>query len=323
MRILGRALAWLGWAALTVAAVLGVALAALAVLATAPMTRPFVASRAVRFLDEAIAGSLVLKGVTVLPGGGIELRGLEVYDPHGHLVLSVGRARFFVDITGLRGRAVGVAIELESPSVLLEEEEGGGVSIVRAFEPARRPAEAAPGKGRGGGGGSAWTIHVTHVTIRNGDFWWVDHRGGTRLEASGLDLDGRGLVGPGLSRADLRLRGALEVPVSGPLALELAGGITGSALRIPVLRAQVAGTELSAVADGDLSRIRGRVAVNRLGIARDVARAFAPRTPPGDDLDGSAYAESDGAVATLAVHAEPAGEAARGRADAAVAARVS
>lgn len=311
-----RVLAGLGWLVLAVAAAAGLALASLALLAALPATRTFVASRVVRIFDEAIDGSLALEGVAVLPGGGIELRGLEVYDPDGHLVLQVGRARFFVDVTGLRTRTVGVSIELESPSVLLEEEPGGGVSIARAFEPTRRGRLEAPG-------GSTWTLHVTRLTVRGGELWWVDARGGTRLDASGLDLDGRGLVGPGRTRVDLGLRGSLETPVSGPIELEVVGGITGNAVRIPVLRAKVAGTALSAVAEGDLARRSGRVAVTRLGLERDVARAFAPGAPAGDDLAVSAYAESDGSVATLAVRASPAGEGARGRADAALAGRLS
>jgi len=319
VRALVRALAGIGWAVLAAAAAAGVALASLAFLAATPATRPFVASRVVRYLDEAIAGRLVLEGVAVLPRGGIELRGLEVYDPHDHLVLYAGRARLFVDVTGLGRRTVGVSIELESPSVLLEEEPGGGLSIARAFEPTGGARPEAPSAARG----PAWTVHVSRLTVRKGDFWWVDARGATRLEASGLDLDGRGLVGPGRTRVDLRLRGSLDAPVAGPIALDVVGGLTGSALRVPVLRAALSGTALSAVVEGDLARRSGRVAVTRLGVARDVARAFVPRAPAGDDLAASAYAESDGSVATLAVRAEPAGEGARGRADAAVAARLS
>ena len=56
-----RALAWVGWGALGAVAAVGLALAALAAVASLPFTRPFVASRIVRFLDEAIAGSVALK----------------------------------------------------------------------------------------------------------------------------------------------------------------------------------------------------------------------------------------------------------------------
>jgi translocation and assembly module TamB len=320
VRALRRALAWLGWTALTLAAAVGLALSAIAFLAAAPMTRPLVASRVVALLDEGIAGSLVLEGVEVLARGGMELRGLEVYDPHGHLVLSAGRARVFTDITGLRRRVVGLSVEIESPSVLLEEEPGGGVSIARAFAPARPAPAVATGEARDGG--SRWTVHVARLTVRRGDLWWVDARAATRLEASEIDLDARGLVGPGRTRADLRLRGSLTVPAAGKLAVDLVGGITGSAVRIPVLRAELGGTVLSAVAEGDLARLTGRAAVTRLGFARETARSLAPRAPGGDDLAATAYAESDGEVMTAAVRAEPAGKDTRGRADAALAARL-
>lgn len=322
MRALGRGLSWLGWGALALAAAAGVALSGLALLAALPATRPFIASRVVALLDEAIAGSLVLEGVEVLARGGIELRGLEVYDPQGHLVLSVGRARVFTDITGLRTRALGVSLELESPSVLLEEEAAGGVSLARAFAPSgRSAAPGAPDAGRARGGGG-WTVHVSRLTVRRGDVWWVDGRGETRLEASALELDARGLVGPRRVRADLRLRGALAVPVEGPIALDVVGGLTGDAVRIPVLRAQVGGTTLSAVAEGDLARRSGRLAISRLGLARETARAFVPRAPEGDDLAASAYAETDGRALTVALRTEPAAGARGGRADAALAARL-
>ncbi len=320
MRGLGRGVAWLGWAALALAAAAGLALSAIALLAAAPMTRPFIASRVVAFLDDAIAGSLVLEGVEVLARGGIELRGVEVYDPDGHLVLSAGRARVFADLTGLRARAVGVSVELESPSVLLEEERGGGLSIARAFAPTRRGAAEAPGPGREDGPG--WTVHVSRLTVRRGDVWWVDARGGTRLEASNLDVDARGLVGPGRTRVDLRLRGALAAPIAAPIALDVVGGTTGGGVRIPVLRAELGGTALSAVAEGDLARRTGRIAVTRLAVARDVARALAPAAPEGEDLAATAYLESDGTVLTAAARAEPVHGEARGHADAAVAARL-
>lgn len=318
-----RALVWVGWAALGFVAAVGLALSALALLAALPATRPVIASRVVKILDDAIAGSLVLEGVEVLARGGIELRGLEVYDPDGHLVLSAGRARVFTDITGLRTRSVGVSLELEAPSVLLEEEAGGGVSLARAFATSR-PGAPSRARGEEPGGGTRWTVHVSRLTVRHGDVWWVDAAGETRLEASALDLDARGLVGPRRARVDLRLAGELAVPVSGPISLELAGGVTGDAVRVPVLRAEVAGTSLAAVAQGDLARRTGRIAVGRLGIARETARAFVPRAPEGEDLAAAGYAESDGRVFTAAVRAEPAeaGGTAAGRADAAVAARL-
>src|SRR5512144_1926745 len=118
MAPLARALAWAGWAILGALALAGLALSGVALLAAAPFTRPYVASAAVRVVDEAIAGGIVLEGVALLPSGEIELRGLEVHDPDGHLVLSVGKARVSVDVTELRSRTVGLAVTLDAPSVL-------------------------------------------------------------------------------------------------------------------------------------------------------------------------------------------------------------
>ncbi len=326
MRAAWRFLVAAGWAALAAAAVLGVGLSAGAFLAAAPFTRPLVASRLVRILDEAIAGRLELKGVEVLSRGGIQLRGLEVYDPDGHLVLSVGRAQVFVDLTGVRDRAIGITVELEAPSVLLEEEPEGGVSIARAFAPERKGRTERPSAGEGAG--SPWTVHVSRLTVRRGDVWWVDAAGETRLEASDVDVDARGLWGHRRARVDLRVRGQLADPVSAPFALDLVGGLTGGAARIPVLRAELGRTAISALGEGDLARRAGRVAVTRLGIARDVARALAPRAPDGADLAASVYAESDGSVLTAALQAAPSGardpaSGAPGSMHAALAARVA
>jgi translocation and assembly module TamB len=280
-----------------------------------------VAGRVVALLDEVIAGRVRLAGIEVLPRGGIELRGLEVLDPEDHLVLSVGRARVFADLTGLRARTIGVAVELEAPSVLLEEEAGGGVSIARAFAGSRPPVED-PRAGAPGGG-TAWTIRVSRLAVRRGDVWWVNAAGATRLEARDLDLDARGVGGPGGAELELRLRGALAAPVAAPVTLELAGRIADGAVRVPVLRVEVGGTSLAAVGAGDLARRSGRLAVLRLGVERDHARALAPSAPGGDDVAGAGYAESDGRTVSAAVRVEPAGDGTGGRADAAVAARLA
>ena len=147
MRVAARTLAGLGWALLGLFAAAGLALSAAALLAIAPFARPAIASAVVGVLDDAIAGRLELSAIGVLPGGGLELRGLEVYDPDGHLVLQVGRARVYVDLTALRRRTVGLTVELDAPSVLLEEEADGGTSLARALAPTRTRAAspASPG----------------------------------------------------------------------------------------------------------------------------------------------------------------------------------
>ncbi len=319
-RLPSRVLAATGWAALGIAAAIGVGLAAVTFLATASFSRSFIAARVVKVLDDAIAGHVALKSVAVMQHGGVELEGLEISDPEGHLVLSVGRARVALDVTGLLRRAVGISLELDAPSVMLEEERGGGVSITRAFAPANpSPPKQTPV----GEGGSGWTIFVSKVAIRGGDVWWVDAGHDTRLEASGLDLDARGLWGPRGARAELRLRGDLVAPVSTPISLELAGALDGTAVRLPVLRAQLGRTAIALAGEGDVARRAGRVVLLRVEIARDLARAVASGVPPGADLDAIGYAESDGTMLTAAVRAEPRGERADGRADAAIALRLA
>ncbi len=326
LRGAARALAWFGWVLLGAVALLGVALSAVTLLAAVPFARTAIASAVVRVVDDALAGSVKLERIEVLAAGGIELRGLEVFDPDGHLVLAVGRARVSVDVTALRARTVGLEVELEAPSILLEEEADGGTSLARAFAPARRSPEAGPargGAGGGAGGGSGWTVHLSRVEVHGGEVWWVDAQGLTRLDAAGLDLSARGTIGPRSSRAEVRLRGEVREPIASPLALDLVASRLGDAIRVPLLRLEAGGTALSAVGEGDLGRRRGRLAVTRLGIAREQARALLPSAPEGDDLRAAGYAESDGMTLTAALRVEPVEEgAAGGRGDAAFAARL-
>ena len=318
-----NALAWLGWALLGLAAAAGVGLSAVALLAIAPFARPAIASAVVGVLDDAIAGRLELSAIEVLPGGGLELRGLAVFDPDGHLVLDVGRARVYADVTALRRRTIGLSVELDAPSVLLEEEADGGTSLGRALAPARpspRPAEPASRRPAGGGG---WTIDLSRLELRGGELWWVDAAGATRVEAGPVDLTARGTTGPLRSRVEVRLRGELREPIASPVALDVVAALAGDALRVPVLRLEAGGTALEAVAEGDLATRRGRAALTRLGVSREQARALVPAAPAGADLNAAGYAESDGATLTAALRVEPAEPGgAGGRGDAAIAARL-
>ncbi len=327
-----RAAVWLGWVLLGAAALLGLALSAVALLAAVPVARTAIASAVVRVVDDAVAGSVKLERIEVLARGGIELRGLEVFDPDGHLVLAVERARLSADVTALRARTIGIEVELEAPSVLLEEEADGGTSLARAFAPARPSPEPGAGRGGGGapgagrpgaGGSSGWTVQLSRLEIRGGEVWWVDALGSTRLEAAGLDVTARGMLGPRQARAELRLRGEMREPVASPVALDLVASRAGDGIRVPLLRLEAGGTALSALGEGDLARRRGRLAVTRLGIAREQARVLLPAAPEGDDLLASGYAESDGATLTAALRVEPGEErAVGGRGDAAVAVRL-
>ncbi len=318
MRSLRAAIGRIALALVALAAIAGVAISAASLLAATGAGRRAVASWLVRIVDDAVAGSLELDGIGVLPSGAVELRGLRVFDPDGHLVLAVDRALALADVTAARSRTLGISLELDSPTVLLEEERDGGVSLARAFA----PSHPSPEQGRSGGGPS-WTLHLSRLAIRGGEIWWVDEGGRTRLEARDLDVDARASLGADRARAEVRLRGALEEPLEAPVSLDLVAGRTGDAVRLPLLRAAVGGTAVSAVGLADLATRTGRIAVTRLALDRAEARTLAPAAPEGADLGATAYGESDGEVLTAAVRVAPAlKDAAGGRADAAVATRV-
>lgn len=325
-RAAASALSWLGWALLGLAALAGVALSSAALLATAPFARPRIAAAVVDVLDRAIAGRLELEGIGVLPTGAVELRGLHVYDPDEHLVLAVGRALATVDLTALRSRTVAVTLDLEAPSILLEEEEGGGTSLARAFAPSRPERQATPlpaSRPREGSPLGGWTVHLSRLEIRRGDIWWVDAAALTRLEATGVDFVARGSAGPARADAEATLRAQVREPFEAPVALDVAAVLAGQRLRVPVLRASAGATSLEAVAEGDLDLRRGRMAVIRLGVSREQARELVPQVPAGADVAATGYAESDGSTLTAALRVEADGADGRGgRGDAAVAARL-
>jgi translocation and assembly module TamB len=317
VRELASAARLVGFGLLALAALVGTLLSAAVLFAFSPLGRSTVASAVVRIVDDALAGTLELEGIAVLPDGRVEIRGLRVFDPDGHLVLAVDRARVRADVTRLGSRVIGLGVELDGPSVLLEEEQGG-VSLARAFASAR-PGTDEPEVD----GGPGFTLRLSSLVLRNGEVWWVAADGATRLEARGLDLDARGAYGPRQADVTARLTGVLDLPMPAPVALDLVLDRSGDRLRLPVLRLTVGDTVVAMTGEGDLARRTARVAVSRLGVSRDQARVLLPATGPGSDLTARLYAESDGTVATAAALVMPivAGET-NGRADAAAALRL-
>ena len=142
MRPLPTALRRTGWLLLAAAASAGVIASAGVLLALTPAGRPVVAGWAVRAIDRAIAGSVELDGLAVLAAGGVEARGLRITSPGGTEALRVERARIFLDVTRLRSRELGLAVELEGPAVDLSREPDGALALARAFS----PAHPAPGE---------------------------------------------------------------------------------------------------------------------------------------------------------------------------------
>jgi translocation and assembly module TamB len=323
MRVVGAALRGLAWALLGLGALAGVAVSIAQLLAASDVTRPLVARILVRQVDAALPGHLELGGLSVLPNGGVELRELKVFDPDGELVLAVDRVRVFADLRRLRSRVVGVDAEIDGPSVLLREEPGGGLSLVRAFAPAGGPKPAVePARREGAARGPPWTIRVGSLTIHRADVWWVDAAGDTRLETDGLEVSARAVIAPDRDRLQLSLRGAARLPIAAPLELDVRGARDGDHVRVPVLRAKVGGTAAEALGEWDLGKRAGRVALVHAEVERDRVRALLPGAPPGGDLALAAYAESDGTTASAALHLDPAPGALGGRGDAALAARL-
>jgi len=324
-RATARLLRALGWAALVLCAAIGVVLAAAAAYSASSVGRPVVASLVVRQVDEALAGRFTLEGISMLPQGGVELRGLSVFDPDDHLVLQVSAARLFPDLSRLRSREVGLAVELDRPSVLLETEPGGAVSLARAFAPAH-PAPSSPAAEAFR---PSWTIRLTRLTLRGGDLWWQDERGTTRAEATGVDLDAEGSFGPAGGSLELTAHGALVSPAEGDATLQLAARLEGDRLGVPVLVASLGATRVEGLGEADLARRTFRAALTRLGLARETTATLAPQGRTAQvalagDVAGTAYAESDGARATAALTVRPVrdGDAAAGPGSAAVAWRL-
>ena len=317
MGALRKALAVAGLSLVTALALAGVGLSALVAWARTPAGRTQVASAAVGLVDRALAGRFHLGGLTVLSGGGVEIRDLEVFDPDDVLVLSVTRARVEADVTRLRGGTVALTVELDGPYVMLDEEADGGLSLLRAFAPARTAPGPSPGK-------PAWepslTIRVNRLTVRGGAAWWRDRRGETVLEARDVSIDARGGLGPREADLDLRLAATVDAPVQAPLSVEARASRRGAAVLLPALRASIGATTLSAVGEGDLDIRTGRLAVTRLALGREQACALLARAGGGDDLAAAAFAASDGSLATAALSFSPAS--ARGAAEIAVAARI-
>jgi translocation and assembly module TamB len=314
-----RALAALAAALLGIAAAAGLAATAAFLFLASPQGRSLLAARVVAAIDGAIAGSIRVESVS-FGRGGVELGGVRVLDPDGEVVIAAARAHAAADLTRLRGRRVGVELELDGPEVVLATGEDGRLGIARAFAPARpagdREREASP---RGEGPPSPWSVDVTRLAIRDGAVRWLDAAGEPRLDLAGLDLDAAGGHGPGGTRLALRGTAAMRAPVEAPVDLDGAASLRDGELRVSGLRARVGATAVDLVGEWDFAARRGRAALTSFEASREALRALVPRAPPGSDVAGAAYAEADGEVATVAAELRPRDG---GRADAAAAVRL-
>jgi translocation and assembly module TamB len=301
---LARIAQGIGWAVLGALAAAGLALAALTAYAGLSPSGSVVSSLVTREVGALLAGRLTIQGLALLSRGGIEVRGLELRDPDGHVVLAAPRARVFADVTGLARGWLGLVVEVDSPSVLLATEADGGLSIARAFASPRPAREGAAAPSARGGKGLA--VEVRRLTARDGTFRWLQRDGSTALAAAGLDLDASGSWRGEGGRLEVQVRGAAEAPVGGPLSISGAASLRGDRLEVPVLDVALGGTSLQALGEVDLGRGAFRAAARRLGLAaEDARRLVPPRAAPGGDVAGAAYVESDGTILGAALELAP------------------
>ena len=171
MRRLGRLLRAAGLALLGVTAAFGVTLAAAGLLASTGPGSRWVAGRLAGALEGVVAGRFTLGGVTVEPGGDVELRELELVDPDGHRVIRVARARARLELSALARRLVGVELELDQPEVILEPGAQGRLTIADAFAPAG-PTAGTRAETAAGDPWLGWTFRVTRLQLRGGAVAW-------------------------------------------------------------------------------------------------------------------------------------------------------
>ncbi|HTT72401.1 MAG TPA: translocation/assembly module TamB, partial [Anaeromyxobacteraceae bacterium] len=280
-------------------------------LVSTDLGRGLLVPRLVGLANRELAGRIELKGFHLLTEGGVELVGLRVIDPEGEVVLALDRARIYADLKRIRSRSVGLRLALEGPDVLLQPDLEGRLSLVRALSPRHPSPPSRPHP-------FAWTVRVSELSFTGGHVHYRAQHPAEELEATALDLKGRGAYGPRGGRVELTLRGRLMKPQEAPLALDLAGSLLGSRVRVRLLRAAVGDTAVDLLGDGDLAARRGRVALLALAVDARQVQALVPGSPLGGDLAGTVYAESDGKRATLALDLAPRGQGGRARGAAAL-----
>ncbi len=314
MERLGRLLRAAGLTLLGLTAALGVSLAAAGLLASSGPGSRRVAGWLAGALEGLVAGRITAGGVTIHPGGDVELRDLELADPSGRPVIRVARAHARFHLEGLARRTVGIELELDRPEVILEPGQDGVLTIAAALAAAGAPDAAPPGAASGGGW-RGWTIRVARLRLHEASVTWRGSGERTWLEARGVELVGAGLLGARGISAGLEVAGKLEVPLEGTLSIELVARIEGSRLTVPRLQLGAASSRLEAFGEWDWSQETFRAAAARLALAEKDLAAVAGRRVAGGDLEGRIYAESDGQRLTAAVELDgPGGSRGGGRA---------
>lgn len=298
-RAAATALAAAGWILLGAAALAGVALSAVAGVGLSPRGGAALGALVERELGNLLApvfaGRLSVEAAEVRPGGDLAFRGVRIRDPDGHLVLEAPGARVRADLAGLLARRVVLLVDLDAPTLLLDGEAGGGLSVARAFAPLPPPRDAPEAKPA-----ARWAVELRRVTVRGGEVHWRRADGSTGLRAAGLEVDGRvGLVGGGVEVA-ARGRAALVAPVEGPLAATVALTLRGGRLEVAAAEVSLGGTTARGLGRWEPRTGAFRAAISRLELAAGETRRLAPAAT-GAAVAASGYAESDGGIATAAL----------------------
>ena len=302
-RAVQRLLALATRALLGALTVTGLALSALAAGVAPPRA---LAALLERSLAGVIAGRVTAESAALLPDG-VTLGGVRVFDPDGHLVLAVGRARIRADLTALASLELGLSADLESVEVRIEREPDGSLSLVRAFTPPSGPSRAAaPAKEPGPG----FRLHVPHLSIRGGSFRWERAPGIGDVAIVAVDAEVGGDVGRGGASLRVRLSGQAASPVEGPLSVNAAARLDGDRLEVPVLQASLGGTVVDLLGVADVATGAFRAAAPRLGVERALARRLEKGVDLARDVGGTAYAASDGRWLSAALEVPAAGSSA-------------
>ncbi|HET9599800.1 MAG TPA: hypothetical protein VFP65_29770, partial [Anaeromyxobacteraceae bacterium] len=308
-RALTRLLAVAATALVAALAVAGIALSALAALSAAGAGEAALARIASGQLERLFAGRLTAEAVRLSPRGAVELRGVRLRTPEGQTVAEVRRARMTVAVTRLARRELSVSLELEGPTILLDEAPDGSFGLVRALSPARpdASAEAPPSRG-GASAGPAFRLEVVRLLVRGGAFRWVHSDGSTALQADAVELAAAGGWAAPAADAEvrLRLRAALGAPFPGPLVADGAARLRGSRFEVTRLEAALGATRAEAVGVVDVLSGAFRAALMGLGLAAADARRLASAAAE-EDLSASGYAELDGALLSGALDVPPGG----------------
>lgn len=247
-------------------------------------------------LNESIRGEVRVERLEGSVLGELAVVGVEVRDPDGALVASVGRVEVSWDPWALLDQRVAVhRARVVEPSFTLEDAEGR-VGVARAFEPVTPGAPPSPEP-------SPWTVLVERAVIEHGAYATSAAQGALGARDIALDVavwvGGEQVVWEGLElEAEV-----VGTPV-GPVRILTSGRMGPEGLRVDALRAEALGARLRGRGwAGTLDRPRGDVSIDELHVDLGALRPLAPDLALQGTLDavGRAHGGYDGATLDLSV----------------------